>query len=68
LLDDKKIKEVSKKYNKTASQICYRWSVQNNVVTIPQTGNLNRIIENSKIFDFEINKDDMNELNGLDKK
>jgi methylglyoxal/glyoxal reductase len=68
LLKDEKILQISKKYNKSVSQICIRWSLQNNVVTIPKASSFERIKENSDVFDFEISNDDMKILNSFDKK
>ena len=59
------IKKLAAKYNKTPAQIVLRWDIQKEVVTIPKSGNAERIIANSKIFDFEISKEDMMKINTL---
>lgn len=58
-------KDLSKKYNKSISQIVLRWDLQMGVVTIPKSVKLDRIKENSDIFDFEISKEDMNKIKEL---
>jgi len=58
---------LAEKYNKTPAQILLRWDLQNEVVTIPKTENYNRIVENSKIFDFNLTDDDVELLNSLNK-
>ncbi|MEG1408880.1 MAG: aldo/keto reductase [Terrisporobacter sp.] len=59
------IKGLSKKYNKSEAQIILRWHLQNNVIAIPKTSNEERIKENIDIFDFEIDKDDMDKIDSL---
>jgi diketogulonate reductase-like aldo/keto reductase len=58
---------LSKKYEKTISQIVLKWDLQMGVVTIPKSTTLTRIKENTDIFDFEISKEDMNKIEQLDK-
>jgi diketogulonate reductase-like aldo/keto reductase len=57
--------EIAEKYKKTPAQILLRWIVQHNMVVIPKSVNENRIRENADIFNFEIRKNDMEKLNGL---
>lgn len=61
------IKDLSKKYNKSEAQIVLRWHLQNNVIAIPKTSNLDRIRENIDIFDFELDKEDMEKIDSLNK-
>lgn len=58
---------LSKKYNKTISQIILRWHIQNRVIPIPKSVNMTRIAENSQILDFEVNAEDMQKINNLNK-
>lgn len=61
------IKDLALKYNKSESQIILRWHLQNNVIAIPKTSNLDRIKENINIFDFEIDKEDMDKIDSINK-
>lgn len=61
------IKQLSQKYNKSEAQIILRWHLQNNVIAIPKTSKLNRIKENIDIFDFHIEKEDMDEIDSINK-
>ncbi|MCC3869298.1 aldo/keto reductase [Terrisporobacter mayombei] len=61
------IKKLSQKYNKSEAQIILRWHLQNNVIAIPKTSKLNRIKENINIFDFEIEKEDIDEIDSINK-
>lgn len=60
------LKKLAEKYGKTVAQIMLRWSIQQNVIVIPKSSSPERIKENADIFDFEIDKDDMEVLNSLD--
>lgn len=59
------ISELSEKYGKTPAQIVLRWHLQNGVIVIPKSVKKHRIVENSQIFDFEISKEDMERIDGL---
>lgn len=65
LLDNPDLLEIANKYNKSIAQIILRWDLQNGVVTIPKSTKEHRIIENSTVFDFELSKDDMDRIDGL---
>ena len=51
--------ELATKYNRTVAQIILRWDIQHGIVPLPKSVNEIRIIENSKVFDFELSLDDM---------
>lgn len=59
LLDNPKLVELGKKYNKSAAQVVLRWLVQRGIVTIPKTVHKARLIENLNIFDFKLSDDDL---------
>jgi methylglyoxal/glyoxal reductase len=59
------IKKLASKYGKSPAQIVLRWDLQKGVVTIPKSGNPERIVANAQIFDFEIEKADMDKVDAL---
>lgn len=61
------LKGLAKKYNKTVAQIVLRWDLQKGVVTIPKSSKKERIISNAAIFDFELSKEDVQILDGLNR-
>lgn len=61
-LDDPPLVEIAKKYNKTTAEILLRWSVQKGYITIPKSINPERIVANSKVFDFWISEEDMQKM------
>lgn len=66
LLSNSIIRNLAQKYNKSEAQIILRWHLQNNVIAIPKTSKTNRIKENIDIFDFEIEKHDMERIDLID--
>lgn len=57
--------KIAKKYNCSVAQICIRWGLQNKVVPLPKSITPSRIIENTKVFDFEIEELDMVTINNM---
>lgn len=64
-LDHQTIVAVAKKYGKTPSQVLIRWSLQHDAVVIPKSIHEERIRENSHVFDFQLEPDDMKLLDSL---
>lgn len=65
MLENMKLQEIAKKYNKSVAQLCIRWCIQNKVIPISKTINKNRMLENINIFDFTITKEDMQKINNI---
>jgi methylglyoxal/glyoxal reductase len=67
LWDDPVIDEIASKHGKSRAQVLLRWDLQHGVVTIPKSVHRERIEENAKLFDFELDDGDMKKLDGLDR-
>ncbi|XP_062973668.1 uncharacterized oxidoreductase ZK1290.5-like isoform X3 [Elgaria multicarinata webbii] len=59
------IVQLAKKYGRTPAQICIRWSIQNGIVTIPKSTKPERVQENCQVFDFRLEKEDMECLDSM---
>ena len=57
---------IARKYDKTAAQILIRWGLQHGYVEIPKSVKKQRIEENAKVWDFEIDEQDMKSLDAMD--
>jgi len=67
LLDEPKLVEIGKKYNKSSAQVILRWVIQRDVIVIPKSVNKGRIAENFNIFDFELAPEDMDVIYQMDR-
>jgi diketogulonate reductase-like aldo/keto reductase len=59
------LQEIIRKYNKTPAQVLIRWGLQHSIIEIPKSGNKDHLIENSQVFDFNLDEYDMNKLDTL---
>jgi diketogulonate reductase-like aldo/keto reductase len=67
ILDDPVVKDVAAQTGRTAAQVLLRWNVQIGCVVIPRSVRPARIAENSQIFDFELDQDQMEAIARLDR-
>jgi len=67
LFNNKLLKVLSSKYNKSIAQVVLRWLIQREVVVIPKSAYAKRLTENFNVFDFELSVDDMATIKSLDK-
>ncbi len=67
LLNDKVLKDIAAKYNKSVAQIILRWNLQRGVIVIPGSSNRQHIIENTEIYDFELSDEDMKKISELNR-
>lgn len=59
LLDDPKVVQLAKKYNKSPAQILIKYEVQRGLITIPKSVTKSRIQENFNIWDFNLTPEDI---------
>lgn len=65
LIEASTLKEISKKYGKSVTQIILKWDLQQGIIPIPKSGNPNRLKENIDIRDFYLSDDEINKINLL---
>lgn len=66
MLNNELLMSIAEKYNKSVAQLCIKWVLQNGILPLPKSVNENRIIDNSKVFDFEISAEDMETINNME--
>lgn len=66
ILGNPVVQKLAEKHKKSPAQILLRHILQLGVTAIPKSTNPKRLKENMDVFDFELDADDMNEMNGLD--
>ncbi len=65
LFENEVIRKIAKNYNKSPAQVILRWTTQRGIAVIPKSNNLQRLKENLKSFDFDLSKDELNAISGL---
>ncbi|SDH90155.1 Aldo/keto reductase [Alteribacillus persepolensis] len=65
LLEREPVKQIAEKHQKTPAQVLIRWSLENNVVTIPKSVTPKRIRSNAEVFDFSLDTEDVKALNDM---
>ena len=59
--------ELAEKYQKTAEQVSLRWLLQKELIVIPKGSSEEHLKENIDVFDFELEPEDMQRIEDLDK-
>lgn len=57
LFENPVLKCIGKKYGKSVAQIVLRWQIQRGIVCIPKSIKKERMVENMRVFDFELSAD-----------
>ena len=58
---------IAKKHNKTPAQVLLRWATQRGLAVIPKSNNKDRLLENLKVTDFDLETSELDALSGLDR-
>jgi methylglyoxal/glyoxal reductase len=62
IMDNPAITEIAKTHHKSYAQVMIRWLIEQDLVVIPKSTNPARIKENFNVYDFKLDKDDMDKL------
>lgn len=65
IMNNHRLKEIATIHNKSVGQIVLRWIVQQNIIVIPRSTNLERIKQNIDIFDFSLSDQEMQYIDSL---
>ena len=65
LLDHHIVLDIAKRFGRTPAQILLRWGLQKGVCVIPKASSKERIEENHKVVEFELDVDAMNALDNI---
>lgn len=60
--EDPTLVPLAKKHNKTPTQILLRWGLQQGFVILPKSVTPSRIEENTDLYDFELDEEDLEAL------
>jgi diketogulonate reductase-like aldo/keto reductase len=63
--ENKVLKDLSQKYNKSIPQIILRWDIQQGITPLFSSYKEKHVKECSALFDFQIEKEDMEKISGL---
>lgn len=64
-MDHPVLSRIGSVHSRSPAQILGRWCVQHGFVYTPKSVRVGRMIENANVFDFELTKGEMEELDGL---
>jgi len=67
LFDHPTIKGIADKHEKTPAQVLLRWATQRGIAVIPKSNNQNRLAQNLDVCSFDLSKDEIESITGLDK-
>ncbi len=66
MLSNEILISIARKYNKSVAQLCLKWCLQNDIIPLPKSEKEERMRQNLDLFDFEIEKEDMNTINNME--
>jgi 2,5-diketo-D-gluconate reductase A len=67
LLGDPVVAGIAARLGRSAAQVLLRWSVQRGIPVITKSTHRDRIAENAQVFDFELDAEEMERLDALDR-
>jgi len=65
IFDNETISSIAKKHGKSPAQVCIRWCLEHNAVPLPKSVTPERILQNTEVFDFELDAEDIAKIDAL---
>jgi 2,5-diketo-D-gluconate reductase A len=62
------LSSIAAKHNKSVAQVILRWLVQRGIIALAKSTRKERMVENIRVFDFELSAEDMAAITTLDTK
>mmetsp|Transcript_19457 Transcript_19457/g.19203 ORF Transcript_19457/g.19203 Transcript_19457/m.19203 type:complete len:260 (-) Transcript_19457:140-919(-) len=59
------VTEIAKRHGKTPAQVAIRWALQRGTIVIPKSVKPHRVVENFKVFDFELTRQEMEQIDAI---
>ena len=66
VLKDETILELAAKYDKSPAQIVLKWELEKGIVPLPKSRSRDHIEENLKLFDWELETEDIEKIDNID--
>jgi 2,5-diketo-D-gluconate reductase A len=66
VIGDPTLEAIGEKHGKSSAQIVIRWHLEQGLVVIPKSNSIERIRENSQVFDFELDATDLAAIAALE--
>lgn len=66
MFENETLKKIGEKYGKSVAQVILRWLIQRGVIVVCKSTHIERMEQNFDVFDFELSKEDMEEIRKLD--
>lgn len=67
IFNNEVIAKIGQKYGKSNGQVILRWLLQRGIVAIPKSVHHERIAENFDVFNFQLDDEDIQAMNSLNK-
>ncbi|KAF4661701.1 hypothetical protein FOL47_006557 [Perkinsus chesapeaki] len=64
-LEHPSVKAIAGKLGKTPAQVILRWNLQRGIIVIPKTIHRDRLLENLNVFDFQLSRLDMAQIDTI---
>lgn len=67
VLQESVVQDIAEKHNRMPAQVVLKWIVEKDVVVVPKSRNPDHISANLGLFDWTLDPEDIERLNGLDR-